>query len=586
MTDQLLHRGPIIKKLRIAFIHAPDLNYADTQNYGAKFMPVWAYTLASHIPDSEQFDLKLFDIRFQSLKAIAEADIYLFSGMNQDCGSIEKTRSYLKQQYPKATSMIGGPICWSFDQANSLEQLNGFDHIFIGDGEDYIKSIVEDFLKKAPLARVIRAKQRFDIKKARPFYRPMLDATINRYYGAVLEVSRGCPFLCEFCDIRILKDNNRPHNKSIDLIVKELDHLSKLGVKQVLLACDNFIGDPKWAEELLDNILMWQKQTGFRPSLYTWLTINLYKHKRMMEKMRKTGFDMLFIGVESFDKNSLLETAKLQNTAPDMVKVVREIQSYGFIIVAGLIFGFDSDTEDCFNTTLTGLLNSALLSGDPSLLTALPGTPLYRRMKLSGRLRSVRFGLGGYKYQTNIKYILSAEKMFDGYKGFVNNYTKGKYQYNRLKAYFDLLETGNFIPLEGKGFGNLSLFLKMILKNKAALSQMLIRLLRFSATPSNLFYLVCGFFLVFNKNQIYGRFGYFQFWLFAWTNAVLKYKNLSLKDFDIEGVEKNFDIRNIIPKNYATSAKEEIPPQKIKAQLRTTVTQLESIVSEHLIKLN
>ena len=81
-------------------------------------------------------------------------------------------------------------------------------------------------------------------------------------------------------------------------------------------------------------------------------------------------------------------------------------------------------------------------------------------------------------------------------------------------------------------------------------------------------------------------FGYFQFWLFAWTNAVLKYKNLSLKDFDIEGVEKNFDIRNIIPKNYATSAKEEIPPQKIKAQLRTTVTQLESIVSEHLIKLN
>ena len=124
----------------------------------------------------------------------------------------------------------------------------------------------------------------------------------------------------------------------------------------------------------------------------------------------KAGFDMLFIGVESFSRNSLLETAKVQNTAPDMVEVIRQIQSYGFIVVAGLIFGFDSDTDSCFDVTLKGLLNSALLSGDPSLLTALPGTPLYRRMKLSGRLRNVRFGLGGFKYQTNIKYLLSVNR--------------------------------------------------------------------------------------------------------------------------------------------------------------------------------
>ena len=89
--------------------------------------------------------------------------------------------------------------------------------------------------------------------------------------------------------------------------------------------------------------------------------------------MRRAGFDMLFIGVESFSRNSLLETAKVQNLAPDMVRVVRKIQSYGFIVVAGLIFGFDSDDETCFETMLQGLKDSALLSGDPSLLTALPG---------------------------------------------------------------------------------------------------------------------------------------------------------------------------------------------------------------------
>ncbi len=568
------------QKMRVSFIHAPYPVYADTQNYGAKFMPVWAYTLASHITDTEHYELSLFDCRFQNEKSITEADAFLFSGINQDCGNMERVRADLQMRYPRAKMLIGGPICWSFDQAKSMEQLENFDHIFIGDGEEEIAGLLDSIRVGEPLERVIRSRDRFAIGKSKPFFRPMLDSTIDRYYGAVLEVSRGCPFLCEFCDIRILKDNNRPHNKSIDLIINELDHLCSLGVKQVLLACDNFIGEPRWAEALIDRILEWQDRTGYRPSLYTWLTINLYKYEPLMQKMRRAGFDMLFIGVESFSKNSLLETAKVQNTTPDMVEVVRQIQSYGFIIVAGLIFGFDSDDETCFQITLDGLRDSALLSGDPSFLAALPGTPLYRRMKLSNRLRDVRFGLGGFKYQTNIKYLLTGDAMVSGYKTFVDSFTEGAYQYGRLKGFFDLLDQGKFVAMDGKGFGNLWLFLRMILKNKAALWQMTQRLTRFMSNPTNLYYALKGLLLVLRRRHIKGGFGYFQFWFFAWTNAVLKYKNLSKSDFDIEGVEAGFDLKNIIPVDYSSSADEDIPPLKIKAQLRSTIAQLENIVNE------
>ena len=569
--------------LRVTFVHAPDPIYADTQNYGAKFMPVWAYTLASHIPDDGRFKLELYDSRFDNSDKVAEADVFLFSGINQDCGNMEAVRASLIAKYPNARMMIGGPICWSFDQAGSISQLDGFDHLFIGDGEEAIADLLENLRLGKPMERILRAENRFAIAKARPFFRPMLDNTVHRYYGAVLEVSRGCPFLCEFCDIRILKDNNRAHNKSAELIVAELDHLSRLGVKQVLLACDNFIGEPRWAEDVIDKILEWQERTGFRPSLYTWLTINLYKYEPLMQKMRKAGFDMLFIGVESFSRNSLLETAKVQNTAPDMIEVVRKVQSYGFIIVAGLIFGFDSDDDDCFQNTLDGLRDSALLSGDPSILTALPGTPLYRRMKLSNRLRDVRFGLGGYKYQTNIKYLLKHDVIIDGYKHFVDGFTDGAYQYSRIKAYFDLLDEGNFVQMDGKGFGNLWLFLRMILKNRAALWQMTQRLARFMYKPGNLYYAFLGLSLVFRRRHIKGGFGYFQFWFFAWTNAVLKYQNLSASDFDIESVDTDFDIKDIIPVDYATSAIEDIPPQKIKAQLRSTIAQLESVVNERAL---
>ncbi|MBV9409412.1 MAG: radical SAM protein, partial [Candidatus Eremiobacteraeota bacterium] len=404
---------------------------------------------------------------------------------------------------------------------------------------------------------------------------------IHRYYGAVLEVSRGCPFLCEFCDIRILPDNNRSHVKSPQLLIEELDHLCKLGVRQVLLACDNFIGDPKWANEVLDALLEWQARTGNRPSLYTWLTINLYKQRELMRKMRRAGFDMVFIGVESFNANSLLETAKVQNAAVSVAETVREIQSYGFIVVGGLIFGFDSDDDAAFDITLQGLLDAGMLSGDPSLLTALPGTPLHRRMKLAGRLRDVRYGLGGFKYQTNIKYLMPTDKMIAGYKYFVEQFCTGRKQYARLKVFFDNLDRGNFVPIEGAGYGNVGLFLKMILRNPAATKQMLTRLFRFASRPRDVYWALRGLGLALSRRRrVRGALGYFQFWFFAWTNSVLKYRNLSARDFDIASVEGAYGPEHILPVEYDQDVKEDIPAAKTKDQLRSTTAQLRSLIEQ------
>lgn len=567
------------RPFRVMFVHAPDPVYSNTQTYGAIFMPVWAYTLAAHIPDDLGVDLMLHDTRVQKVDDIPEADLYLFSGINQDAPFMERIRGQLKTRFPKARSIVGGPLAWSFDQAGTLDRFQNFDHVFIGDGEACVAQLIRDVRDGQPMDHLIKSPGRFEIAKATPMHRGLMDATISRYYGAVIEVSRGCPFLCEFCDIRIMDDNNRPHNKSADLIVEELDHLCSLGVSQILFACDNFIGEPRWAELVIDKILAWKERTGYTPSLYTWLTINLNNHPELMAKMRRAGFDMLFIGIESFSKNSLLETAKVQNSSTELTQVVREIQARGFIIVGGLIFGFDSDDEDCFDITLKGLTDAALLSGDPSLLTALPGTPLYRRMKLSNRLRDVRFGLGGYKYQTNIKYLLPRRTMIDGYKHFVDVFTDGAYQYARLKAFFDLQTEGHHVPIEGQGFGNTGLFLKMVFKNWRALLQLTQRLTRFSLNPKRVYYALKGFGMAFSRRkQVPNWFGYFQFWLFAWTNAALKYLNLSDADFDIESVPEGFDIHDILPKDYGSTAAEPIPAGKIKAQLRSTTAQLESVI--------
>ncbi|HSB26263.1 MAG TPA: radical SAM protein, partial [Pyrinomonadaceae bacterium] len=552
---------------RVSFIHCPDAFLAETQQYGAMFMPVWAYTLAAYVEEPEKYELNLFDMRFDAVEDIPEADLFVFSGVNQDYETIVDTHNKIREHHPQSVFILGGPIAWSLNEAGEIWKLDMFDHVFIGDGEEAFPRFLKLFAQQQPLPKVLHTKQRFDVSQARGFYRPFLDATYRRYYGAVLEVSRGCPFLCEFCDIRVLPDNNRPHNFSATHIVSELDYLAKLGIRQVLCAADNFIGDLRWAEEVLDAIIAWQERSGARVALYTWLTINLAKHPHLLKKMRQANFDMLFIGVESFSNNSLLETAKVQNTTGDMIQAIREIQSYGFAVVAGLIFGFDSDTPDAFATTLDGMARSGLISGDPSLLTALPGTPLFRRMKLSGRLRNNKNSLGGYKYCTNIRYLMPAEEIIKGYQFFVKRFCQGDYQYDRLKSFLDNLDSGNYLPLQSSGYGSLGKYVSMVFKSPRASKMLAQRLWQILSRPSVTWYTLRAILLIASRSRQHPKlFGIFQFWLFNWTNAMLKYEGLADSDFDIASVPEGFDRSLILPENYTELGEEDIPQAKVAAQ--------------------
>jgi radical SAM superfamily enzyme YgiQ (UPF0313 family) len=563
---------------RLSFIHSPDSFMAETQQYGAMFMPVWAYTLAAYVEEPEKYDLSLYDLRFDSVADIPDADLFVFSGINQDYETIVETHKRVRERHPNSTFVLGGPIAWSLNEAGEAWKLEMFDHVFIGDGEEAFPRFLKMFAEEKDLPKVLQTKQRFDVTKAKGFYRPFLNATYGRYYGAVLEVSRGCPFLCEFCDIRVLPDNNRPHNFPAAHIVSELDHLAKLGVKQVLCAADNFIGDLRWAEDALDEIIAWKQRTGAQVALYTWVTINLARHPRILKKMRLANMDMLFIGIESFSNNSLLETAKVQNTTGDMINSIKEIQSYGLAVVAGLIFGFDSDTSESFTSTLNGMVNSGLISGDPSLLTALPGTPLFRRMKLSGRLRNNKNSLGGYKYCTNIRYLMPAEEIISEYQQFVNRFCKGDYQYSRLKAFLDNLDRGNYIPLESSGYGSMGKYVTMVFKSPQAIKMLAQRLWQIISRPAVAWYALRAFMLTLSRSRKNPRlFGVFQFWLFNWTNAMLKYEGLAGSDFDIASVPADFDRSLILPDLYTDLGEEDIPHAKVAAQQRATVNQLRKL---------
>jgi len=113
--------------------------------------------------------------------------------------------------------------------------------------------------------------------------------------------------------------------------------------------------------------------------------VNLADDDGLLDTMRAAGFRRVFLGIETPVEESLKEAQKSQNRG-DLLAAVKKIQSYGMEVMAGFIVGFDNDPEDIFDRQIRFIRESAIPLAMVGLLTALPDTQLWRRLKKEGRL--------------------------------------------------------------------------------------------------------------------------------------------------------------------------------------------------------
>jgi len=406
------------------------------------FPPLGLLTVSALLPPS--WERRLVDLNVRSLKTsdIEWADMVFATAMLVQKDSLKHVIQRCKARGKRV--VLGGPYV-----TTSIEDLPEADHIFLGEAETTLPQFIAD-LAGGETKRTYQAAEKPPLSAT-----PIADfriADLKRYSAMSVQYSRGCPFNCEFCDI-IEIYGRVPRTKSNQQMIAEFDALKALGWRgTVFIVDDNFIGNKKNVRKLLPALIEWQKKNGYPFSLLTEASVNLADDDELLANMQNAGFHRVFLGIETPVEESLKEAQKSQNRG-NLLDSVKKIQSYGMEVMAGFIVGFDNDPEDIFERQIKFIRESAIPLAMVGILTALPDTQLWRRLKKEGRLLTESSG-NNTNCELNFVPRMDPARLVEGYQSIMRTIYKSSEYYQRAldslkRTTKDLCEPNSFNLISG-----------------------------------------------------------------------------------------------------------------------------------------
>jgi radical SAM superfamily enzyme YgiQ (UPF0313 family) len=387
----------------------------------AAFPPLGLLTVAAMLPC--QWGKRLVDMNVRDLtdKDVRWADMVFVSAMIVQQDSV---REIIKRCNRMGTKVVaGGPL---FTTQN--EKFSGVDHFVLDEAEVTLQPFLDD-LKKGKAKYVYSSKVRPDINKT-PI--PLWGLIDFRNYATMgIQYSRGCPFNCEFCDI-VIMNGRVPRTKSPEQMVAEFQALYDAGWRSgVFVVDDNFIGNKSRVKNMLPHLIRWQKQHKYPFMLLTEASMNLAEDDELLQMMSAANFNKVFLGIETPNMDSLKECSKIQNTTLNLADAVWKIHTNGMQVMGGFIVGFDSDTENIFESQIKFIQKIGVVTAMVGMLSAFPQTRLWNRLKQEGRLLKETTG---EHMDSSVNFIpkMGVDKLVEGYKKILSTIYSPKNYYLRI----------------------------------------------------------------------------------------------------------------------------------------------------------
>ena len=247
------------------------------------------------------------------------------------------------------------------------------DVIFIGEAESHWPRFLQEF-------EIGRYSERYCCFEA-----PTLDEAPmsrhdlfhrNDHTAGVLFATRGCPYRCDFCTIAVMYQR-QVRTRPVEAVAREF---ASFEGKVIILWDDNIASDIAYAKALFRALAPYKKWWSSQASIHA------AKDDEFLELAARSGCKQLFIGLESVSQASVREVSKAFNHVDEYAQAINRIHSHGMAVQAGIIFGFDHDTEEVFQDTVDFLEASGVQNATFNILTPFPGTRLYKRLDVEGRI--------------------------------------------------------------------------------------------------------------------------------------------------------------------------------------------------------
>jgi radical SAM superfamily enzyme YgiQ (UPF0313 family) len=390
----------------------------------ASLPPLGLLTVAAMMPEAWEKRLVDLNVRRLTQRDLDWADMAFVSAM-----TVQRTSAHAVIARCKAaglTVVAGGPLF-----ITEHTDFPDVDHFVLNEAELTLQPFLNDLESGSP-RRIYETTGFADMQRSpAPLWKL---ANLRQYATMALQFSRGCPYNCDFCNVTVLL-GHRPRLKTAEQIVHELDALYDQGWREsVFFVDDNLIGNKRVLKEsLLPALIRWRKgKTGM--TFHTEASINLADDEQLMSMMAEAGFNMVFIGIETPDEESLAECGKKHNKNRDLIEDVKRIQRHGMQVQGGFIIGFDSDTPSIFRRQIDFIQNSGIVTAMVGLLQAPLGTRLYQRLAYEGRLEHA-FSGDNVDGRTNIIPRMPLDVLQKGYRRVMQSIYSPANYYARVKTF-------------------------------------------------------------------------------------------------------------------------------------------------------
>jgi anaerobic magnesium-protoporphyrin IX monomethyl ester cyclase len=189
--------------------------------------------------------------------------------------------------------------------------------------------------------------------------------------------SRGCPFRCTFCLWVPVMFNNKVRFRDVEKVVDEiLDLQRRYRAREVFFHDDTVNITVRRVEEICHAILRRGVKIGWIANFRADQTT-----PDLFRLMKRAGCTKILLGVESGSQRLLDETIDKEITLQEVEDTIRWAKQAGIRVHCTYSLGAPGETRETLKETLEFIKKTEPDDIQVSLMTPIPGTPFYEKVK-------------------------------------------------------------------------------------------------------------------------------------------------------------------------------------------------------------